>query len=423
MKGERAFSFHASTFVIGVVVVVGAAFGAGFLFATHERSSGAIVGSGEPNGVDFSPVWKAWNIINEQFVPVAVASSTPYTATSTAAADQKKVYGMISGLTDALDDPYSFFLPPAQAEQFSSDISGSFTGVGMQIEVKSQVLTVVSPLKGTPAAAAGIKSGDQIVKIDGVSTQGIDTTTAVNKIRGPKGTQVTITVMRDGWDAPRDIKITRDTINVPVLQTTARQDGIFVMQLSEFTANSPELFRNALRDFYNTGDNKFILDLRGNPGGYLEAAVDIGSWFLPSGKVIVTEDYAGHADNVVHRSLGYNVFNGNLHMVILVDQGSASASEILSDALRYYGVGRLVGTNTFGKGSVQELIDITPDTSLKLTVARWLGPDGGPIPLVGIAPDVEVKIADTDIKKGVDPQVNKAVELLGGNTSLTSTGQ
>ena len=179
-----------------------------------------------------------------------------------------------------------------------------------------------------------------------------------------------------------------------------------------FTANSPDLFRNSLREFIQSGDDKLIIDVRGNPGGYLEAAVDMASWFLPAGKIVVSEDYAGHAQNIVHRSRGYNIFSENLKMVILVDRGSASASEILADALRHYGKAKLVGETTFGKGSVQELVEITSDTALKLTIARWLGPDGKQIPNTGIVPDVEVKMTEADTKAERDPQLDKAVELI-----------
>jgi carboxyl-terminal processing protease len=412
----------AGSILAGGILLAAAAFAGGVLVGTHTQIAAGVFSqdTGAPAGVDFSPVWKAWDILNENFVPAAVATSSPI-ATSTDALNQQKVYGMIGGLADSLGDPYTFFLPPSQDQQFTSDMSGSFEGIGMEIDVKDSVLMVISPLKGTPADKAGIKSGDQILKIDGVSTSGLDADTAVQKIRGPKGTQVTLTILRDGWTGPRDIKVTRDVINVPVVISTPRSDGIFVIALSEFTANAPDLFRGALRQFVESGDTKLILDLRGNPGGYLDAAVDIGSWFLPSGDVIVTEDYAGHQDNIVHRSLGYDIFNKNLKMAILVDKGSASASEILADALHYYGVGQLVGTNTFGKGVVQELFDITPGTSLKVTVARWLGPDSLQIPHDGITPDVQVDLTDADAAAGKDPQMDKAVEMLGGNVSATTT--
>jgi len=366
-----------------------------------------------PTGVDFSPVWKAWAILDQNFVPASVASTTPI-ASTTAAADQNRVWGMIEGMAASLNDPYTFFLPPQQNQQFSEDMSGSFEGVGMEIAVKNNVLTVVSPLKGTPAEKAGIKAGDQVLKIDGTDTAGMDVDAAINKIRGPKGSQVTLLILRSGWTDAREIKVTRDVISVPIVDTKKRDDGVFVISVATFTSNSPDLFRNALREFALSGDDKLILDLRGNPGGYLEAAVDMASWFLPSGKVVVSEDYDGHAATIVHRSYGYDVFNGNLKMAILVNKGSASASEILSDALRHYGVAKLVGTNTFGKGVVQELFDITPQTSLKVTVARWLGPDGIQIPLEGLKPDIQADLSDADAKAGNDPQMEAAVKYLLG---------
>ena len=403
--------------IIAGVLIAAVAFGGGFLVGGKKEGKTSLAGvslnAAPPADVDFSPVWKAWAVIDEKFVPVSVASSTPV-ASSSPNGNQERVWGMIEGLAASLDDPYTFFLPPSENEQFASDMSGSFEGVGMEVAVKDKVLTVVSPLKGTPAERAGLRSGDLLLKINDESTQGMDVAEAVKKIRGPKGTVVTFMVLRDGWNAQREIKVTRDVINIPVVTTTARSDGIFVIEVATFTSSSPDLFRNALREFVKSGDRMLVLDLRGNPGGYLGAAVDMASWFLPLGKVIVTEDYAGHAANIVHRSFGYNVFNSNLKMVVLVDRGSASASEILADALRAHGVAKLVGTNTFGKGSVQELVAITPETALKITVARWLAPDGVHIPQEGITPDVEVKITEEELKADKDPQLDKAVEILKG---------
>ena len=384
--------------------------GRGF-FRTHAPSFAA--GAKElPAGVDFSPVWKAWSIIDEKFVPAAVSTSTPV-ATTTAESNNERIWGMIQGLAGSLKDPYTFFLPPTESKQFSDDMTGSFEGVGMEIAVKDQILTVVSPLKGSPSEKAGIKSGDLVLKIDGTETRGMDIANAVKKIRGPHGSIVSLNILREGWSESKEIKVTRDVINVPTIITKARPDGVFVIQLMSFTSNAPDLFRSALHEFVNSGDKKLVLDLRGNPGGYLEAAVDMASWFLPIGKVVVTEDYAGHSPSVVHRSRGYNIFGTDKKLVILVDHGSASASEILADALRYWNNTKLVGATTFGKGSVQELVDITPETSLKLTIARWLPPSGKQIPASGIVPDVEVKITDEDVKTGKDPQLDKAVELLG----------
>jgi carboxyl-terminal processing protease len=414
LKELERTSLLARSILAGVILLF-SGFAGGYVVGTRfvvNTATGTIQNStGVPEGVDLSPVWKAWRIIDEKFVPAAVATTSPI-ATSTAEKDQKRVWGMIEGLANSLNDPYTYFLPPTENQQFNADMSGSFQGVGMEIAVKNQKLIVVSPLKDTPAERAGLKSGDYIMKIDNASTDGMDVSVAVQKIRGPKGTQVTFTVAREGWNSPHEIKVTREVINVPTVKTIARPDGIFVIQLFTFTSNSPDLFRSALREFVQSGDTRLVLDLRGNPGGYLDAAVNMASWFLPAGAIVVTEDYDGHAQNIVHRSYGYNVFNSNLKMIILVDRGSASASEILADALRHYKVAKTVGVNTFGKGSVQELVEITPTTALKVTVARWLGPDGIQIPREGIVPDVKVEFGDKDIRVESDPQLNEAVKML-----------
>ena len=400
--------------IVGGVILITVGFALGFTAgADGAEGGGPLSGVAlPPPDVDFSPVWKAWHVIDEKFAPEATASSS--IATSTEDENQKRVWGMIQGLAESLGDPYTYFLPPVENEQFSEDMSGRFEGVGMEIAVRDQILTVVSPLKGTPAEAAGIESGDKLLKIDGVDTNGMDIETAVKRIRGPRGSEVVLTIVREGWSEPREIKVIRDVINVPLITTSLRPDGVFVIQLASFTANSPQLFRDALRKFVESGSTSLILDLRGNPGGYLEAAVDMGSWFLPSGGLIVEEDYAGDTGSTMHRSRGYNVFNENLKMVILVNRGSASASEILAEALRYYGIAKMVGVNTFGKGSVQELVDITSDTALKITVARWLGPDGKQIPSSGLTPDVLVELTDEDREAGRDPQMEKAAEILLG---------
>ncbi|MFZ2556113.1 MAG: S41 family peptidase [Minisyncoccia bacterium] len=409
------------TLIISAVILTIAAFMGGFIVGGAGTSRSILPAAvaqtlgvdAPPAGVDFSPVWKAWAIMDQKFVPASVPTTTASTSEPVIAGtpEEKRVYGMIQGLAESLGDPYTYFLPPVEQKQFQEDLSGNFEGVGMEIAVRDEVLTVVAPLKGTPAERAGMKPGDLILKINDVDTRGMDVSAAVNLIRGPKGSEVRIFVAREGWSEPREIKVMRDVINIPVLETKT-VDGVFVIGLHNFTSNSPLLFRQALREFVDSGQSRLIIDLRGNPGGYLEASVDMASWFLPSGKIVVTEDYAGNSDNVDHRSRGYDIFNQNLRMVILVDKGSASASEILAGALRYWGKAQLVGTATFGKGSVQELIPITSNTGLKVTVARWLMPDGVQIPKDGIKPDVEVKVTEEDVKAGKDAQMEKAIELL-----------
>jgi carboxyl-terminal processing protease len=408
MKNGRVVPLS-SAIALGILVLI-VGFVGGFELST-ARGGIPLVSAQQPDA-DFSPVWKAWQIIDEKFVPASVATTT-IAATTTEDINNQRIYGMIEGLAASLGDPYTYFMPPQEATQFASDMSGLFEGVGMEVAVKDQVLTVVTPLKGTPAERAGIKSGDRILKIDDVSTEGMEVDAAIKKIRGPKGSQVALLVAREGWAEPKEIKVTREVINVPIVNSTLRPDGVFVISVATFTSNSPDLFRSALREFVVSGSNKLVIDLRGNPGGYLDAAVQMASWFMPAGKVIVTEDYAGHAENIVHRSMGYDIFGDDVKVVILQNKGSASASEIFAGAMRQNTGAKLVGTNSFGKGSVQELIDITDDTSLKITVARWLEPNGVHIPLTGIEPDYRVEFTEEDAKAGRDPQLDKALEVLG----------
>lgn len=349
---------------------------------------------------DFAPFWKVWNKINEKYPEASKVS------------DQEKVYGAIQGLVDSLDDPYSVYFDPEETKSFKEDIRGNFEGVGMEVGLKEKVLTVIAPLKNTPAYRAGIKAGDRILKIDNKITSGMSVEEAIKLIRGKKGTTITLTLGREGVNKPLEIKIVRDTIQIPTLETELRPDGIFVIRLYSFTSNSVSLFRKALKEFVESDTDKLILDLRGNPGGYLSAAVDMASWFIDSGNVIVTEDYGGKQAAEVYRSRGYDIFNEKLKFVVLIDGGSASASEILAGALRSHKIAKLVGSQSFGKGSVQEVINITKNTLLKITVAKWLTPDGISISEKGLTPDYVVEITDKDIEQKKDPQMDKAVSLL-----------
>lgn len=375
--------------------------------------------------VDFAPFWKAWKILDEKFVSTKKATSTSMiSATST---NQDKVWGAIEGLTNSLGDPYTIFFPPEESKSFETEISGNFEGVGMEIGIKDDAITVVAPLKGNPAQKAGILPGDKIIAIDGHPTRNMSVDKAVKLIRGKVGTKVKITVVREGKKDPLDFSLVREVINIPTVDTEIKNGQVangkmtgrvFVIKLYNFYSTSPNLFRGALREFVESGSDKLILDLRGNPGGYLEAAVDMASWFMPLGKVIVSEDFGKNAPSQIYRSKGYNIFNSNLKMVVLVDNGSASASEILAGALKEHGIAKLVGTKTFGKGSVQEVIKLTPDTSLKVTIARWLTPLGNSISENGLVPDFEIKLTQDDFTKGRDPQTEKAIEVLNNWNKL-----
>lgn len=349
---------------------------------------------------DFSPFWKVWNSINEKYPNANKVD------------DQKKIYGAMAGLVNSLDDPYSVFFNPEEAKLFEEDIQGNFGGVGMEIGKKDKILTVIAPLKNTPAYRANIKSGDKIIKIDDTLTSDISVDKAIKLIRGDVGTTVRLTIFHEGDVEPREIKIVRDTINIPTIDTELRKDGIFVIRLYSFSANSANLFRDALKEFTMSKSDKLLLDLRGNPGGYLDAAVSMASWFTEGGKTIVTEDYGNSEKPKVFRSQGYNIFSNDLKFVILLDGGSASASEILAGAMQDYKKALLVGEQSYGKGSVQEVVKVTSDTILKITVAKWLTPNGNSISQKGLTPDYLVSFTNKDIENKNDPQLNKAVELL-----------
>ena len=402
--------FHKTKYYGLMVLFVALAFAMGVYFGdTNRPAIDKVVGvtNKEPQistTADFSPFWKVWNTMNEK------------NPGATKVSDQDKVYGAISGLVSSLKDPYSVFFSPTEAKSFEDQISGNFDGVGMEVGIKDGTLTVIAPLKDTPAYTAGIKSGDKILKIDKTVTTNMTIDTAVNLMRGPKGSSVTLTILHGDEQQPKEITIMRETINIPTLDTEQRPDGIFVIKLYSFDANSANLFRGAMQQFVNSGDTKLLLDLRGNPGGYLDAAVDMASWFLPGNKTVVTEDYGNNKAPDVFRSKGYNIFaNKNLKFVILIDGGSASASEILAGAMQDNGVAKLVGAQSFGKGSVQEVVSITPTTILKITVAKWLTPNGTSISEKGLTPDYVVPVTPKDLNAKVDAQLNKAVQLLSGN--------
>jgi len=412
------------TFFVVLIVVGIFALGvyAGSSRADERDYSVAVVNKdeGKPSDVDFALFWKVWNELESRYIPtkkVAPAGddktkeSTKDTKGTTAPTDQEKIYAAIQGLTAAYGDPYTVFFPPEESKAFNEEISGAFEGIGCEIGNKDGQLVVIAPLKNSPAYKAGLQPEDVITNIDATDASGMSVDEAIKLIRGKKGTTVTLVVQRTGASEPITVPIVRDVISIPTVETIARKDGVFVIKLYNFSEHSPEKFREALTEFITSGNTRLVLDLRGNPGGYLEAAQDIGSWFIEKGKVIVREDFKDDEPQV-YASKGYDLFGKNLKMVVLIDGGSASASEILAGALSEYGKATLIGSQSFGKGSVQELIKISSLTSLKVTIARWLTPKGNSISNGGLTPTIEVKRTIDDIKAGKDPQLDAAVDFL-----------
>jgi len=352
---------------------------------------------GRPEAVDFRIFWETWAKIQQKYV--GRKSLDP----------KDLVYGAAKGLVDSLGDPYSNFLTPEESEKFGTTISGRFEGIGIEIGQKKGILTIIAPLEGTPAKKAGLKAGDQILKIDAKPTLEMTVEDAVNLIRGPKGTSVTLTILRSGFEEPRDFQIVRALINIPSVAWEAIAGDIAHLKIYNFNQNSFWEFREAAIAVLNSGREEVIVDLRNNPGGFLESAIDIAGWFLPKGTVVVKED-EGDGPFVCRtcKANGNHAFK-NKKIVILVNAGSASASEILAGALRDNLKIKLIGEKTFGKGSVQELEDLKGGAAVKITVAKWLTPNGVDITEKGLEPDIEVKNPPDN---GKDLQLEKAIEVV-----------
>lgn len=392
--------------VLVAVFLLGLSFAGGTYYGYENRPAVEkvlnVLGQNPPpqfQEVDLNIFWDVWSRLEERYVDRAKV-------------DRKElIYGASAGLARALKDPYTEFLRPVETKQFQEDIKGSFSGIGAEIGIRKGTLTVIAPLKDSPAERAGLKAGDKILKVDDTTTADLTLDEAVRLIRGPKGTEVRLTVLRDSFDKTKEFKIIRDLIKVQILTTEKKSDGIFVIKLHSFTESSGFEFRKAVQEFYESGSQKLILDLRNNPGGFLVMSVDIASWFLPAGEVVAKERFADGSEDV-YRSSGYK-FLENVPLVVLVNEGSASASEIVAGALRDVKGAKLVGTKTFGKGSVQEVVPLTGGASLKVTIAKWLTPKGVEINGTGLEPDVKVELPkeeDQDPKK--DLIMERGIEVL-----------
>ncbi len=352
-----------------------------------------------PADADLSLFWETWHTLEENFVDKSQIDH------------KKMIYGAISGMVSSLDDPYTAFFDPADAKKFLEDTSGSFEGVGMEIGIKENQLRAVTPLENTPAQLAGIRPGDAIVQIDGKSTAGITTDEAVNLIRGPKGTEVVLTIFREDWKETKDFAIIRDVIKVPSLKWEIKDGDVAYIQLYQFTEKAGGDFKAAAVDIINSPAKSIVLDLRNNPGGYLSVAQDIAGWFLKKGQIVTRENMGGENPEIEHKSNGPSLLE-KYPTTVIINEGSASASEILAGALRDNRQIQLIGEQSFGKGSVQQLIPLKSDASLKVTIAKWLTPNGDQINEKGLSPDVEVKTAAEDEEKESDPQLDRAIEIV-----------
>ena len=347
----------------------------------------------------FAPFWEAWNLVHQNYVEQPVD-------------DVKLMRGAINGMMETLEVGRNYFYDPAQLEEQNTALNGKdYEGIGAYVDTTAEYLTVISPIKGSPADKAGLRSGDQIIAIDGVDMTGIAPEEARQKVLGPGGTDVILTIFRKGTNAPFDVTITRAKIITPLVEYELREDGIAYIRLVTFGDTADVELKNAINELLAQNPKGLILDLRNNGGGYLEQGISVASEFLPKDKVVVYEKF-GDGELISYKSIGGGAAT-EIPMVVLVNEGSASASEIVAGALQDYGRAKLIGTQSYGKGSVQSFIMLQNDEgAIGVTIALWLTPNERSIDKLGLAPDILVEFTEKDFAAERDPQLEAAAQTL-----------
>lgn len=383
---------HPAVLFGGGAIAIAAAFYAGNLFA------GTIMLPGLPatRQLDFTSLNSIYGMVQRNF--------------DGKADDTKALDGAKAGLVASLGDPYTVYLTADEAKKLNDDLAGKLSGIGAEIGLKNNIITVIAPIAGAPAEKAGLKAGDLIATINDEDTTGFSVDTAVSKIRGNKGTTVKLKLVRSGANEPITVTITRDDITVPSVKSSLQNGNIAYIKIAQFGPDTASSVSEAAGRLTAQGATKVILDLRNNPGGYLDAGVSVASQFLKSGQVVVEQRVGGKSMSQETAQSG-GQFIG-LPTIVLINGGSASASEIVAAALRDHDAAKLVGEKSFGKGSVQEIKKLPDGAELKVTVAHWYTPDGINIGKEGVKPDTEVKLTTEDYNANRDPQLDKALELL-----------
>jgi len=364
----------------------------GKLTGKYSQADGVLT-----QDIDFSLFWDVWDALKKDYVDQADIN------------EKEMFYGALRGLVASVDDPYTVFMDPLLSKEFEDDLAGTFEGIGAEIGIRDQILTIIAPLDGMPAQIAGLKAGDKVFAIDDESTMGISIDAAVRKIRGAEGTDVTLTISREGMDEVENITITRGVIVVKSVNTELRDDDILVVKITNFNGDTSNLFNDAVREILSKDPKGVILDLRNNPGGFLDTSIEVSSEWIEEG-VVVIEQFSDDRQNE-YLSRGRARLKDYL-TVVLVNEGSASASEIVAGALRDHEEATIVGMQTYGKGSVQSLQEFSDGSSAKITVAKWMTPNGSSINKEGVTPDVVVDLTIEDFEADLDPQMDKAVEIL-----------
>ena len=369
-----------------------------FPFGPDKAPIFSITNQNTPNVVkaDFSPFWDAWDKVTSGYLERSKIDP------------QKLIYGAISGMVNSLGDPYTVFLDPEQNSEFELSLSGTFEGVGIEIDIRDKTLVVVAPIDGTPAQKAGVQAGDKILQIDGEDTLGMSIQDAVAKIRGKKDTKVVLGLGRG--DKKLDVTIIRAKIVIKSVEFEDLGKGVARIKITRFGDKTFSEWSKAVNKFVATGYKKLIIDMRNNPGGRLDHSISIAGDFVDKGTTIVIEEEAS-GKQVPFKSENNPRLKG-IKTVVLINKGSASASEIVAGALRDLLGVKLVGETTFGKGSIQRVEDLAAGAGLHITFAKWLTPKQTWVNKKGLKPDVEVKLTEEDIKAKKDPQLEKAKQLL-----------
>lgn len=351
--------------------------------------------------VDFTLFWEVWDLVKRKHLKQPVNEAQLF-------------YGSMAGILAALEDPYSVFFKPEISKQFLEEMAGTFSGIGAEIAVKDNQLVIVSPLSDSPAERAGIRAGDKIMAIDGESTAGITIQEAVNTIRGPEGTVVKLLITRDGLEKAEEIPVTRGQIIVKSVELEMKEGNIAYVSVRQFGNDTISGFKKVANEIVKKNASGIILDLRGNPGGYLDAAVEMAGEWVDGDVVVFEQDYTGSFRE--YRSTARGQLS-DIPTVVLVNLGSASGSEIVAGALQDYDLATVVGMQTFGKGSVQDYEQLRDGSAVKITIAEWLTPNKRSIEDEGVTPDIEIDLTEEDYNADLDPQMNKAMELLRGENN------
>jgi carboxyl-terminal processing protease len=367
----------------------------------NQKTSGTQTNSGSTptQSLDklFTPFWEAWDLVHKEYVTQPVK-------------DLDLMRGAIRGMLSALGDQHTSYMDPDQFRQVNSGLGQEYEGIGAYVDTTGEYMVIISPMPGSPAEKAGLKSGDIIIKVDGEDMTGIDGNLVLKRVLGTAGTQVTLTIARKGADAPFDVTITRAKITIVTTESKMLDNGIGYIQLTSFGENTNSELIKAISDIKAKNAKGIILDLRGNGGGYLDTSIDVVSQFVAKGDVVSEEYGDGRKDTSQVRPGGLAT---DIPLVVLVNEGSASASEITAGAIQDYARGKLVGVKTYGKGSVQIVTTLKSDGgAVRITIAHWLTPKGRQIDKKGLEPDIEVKMTEDDVKAGKDPQLDKAIEIL-----------